>query len=247
MRKFFVDKENIINDSIFIYGQDRKHIVDVLRLSLEDEIIASCEEINYFTKISNIDDEKVTLKIYEKSSGNNEPKINITLFQGLAKGDKMDFITQKGTEIGIKSFYGVQMERSVVKAKDRKWIDSKLKRYNKISEEASKQCKRDYIPEFKDIISFNEMVKILKEKENILIPFESEGDNKIKDVLKKVNGKDINIIIGPEGGFSIEEINKLKEIGGLTLSLSNRIFRTETAGLVASTITLYELEDMGVI
>ncbi|HEY4543773.1 MAG TPA: RsmE family RNA methyltransferase [Tissierellaceae bacterium] len=247
MRKFFVDKENIINDSIFIYGQDRKHIVDVLRLSLEDEIIASCEEINYFTKISNIDDEKVTLKIYEKSSGNNEPKINITLFQGLAKGDKMDFITQKGTEIGIKSFYGVQMERSVVKAKDRKWIDSKLKRYNKISEEASKQCKRDYIPEFKDIISFNEMVKILKEKENILIPFESEGDNKIKDVLKKVNGKDINIIIGPEGGFSSEEINKLKEIGGLTLSLSNRIFRTETAGLVASTITLYELEDMGVI
>ncbi len=247
MRKFFVDKENIINDIIFIYGQDRKHIVDVLRLSLEDEIIASCEEINYFTKINNIDDEKVTLKIYEKSSGNNEPKINITLFQGLAKGDKMDFITQKGTEIGIKSFYGVQMERSVVKAKDRKWIDSKLKRYNKISEEASKQCKRDHIPEFKDIISFNEMVKMLKESENILIPYESEGDNKIKDVLKKVDGKDVNIIIGPEGGFSSEEINRLKEIGGLTLSLSNRIFRTETAGLVASTIILYELEDMGVI
>lgn len=247
MRKFFVDKENIINDIIFIYGQDRKHIVDVLRLSLEDEIIASCEEINYFTKINNIDDEKVTLKIYEKSSGNNEPKINITLFQGLAKGDKMDFITQKGTEIGIKSFYGVQMERCVVKAKDRKWIDSKLKRYNKISEEASKQCKRDHIPEFKDIISFNEMVKMLKESENILIPYESEGDNKIKDVLKKVDGKDVNIIIGPEGGFSSEEINRLKEIGGLTLSLSNRIFRTETAGLVASTIILYELEDMGVI
>lgn len=247
MRKFFVDKENIINDSIFIYGQDKKHIVDVLRLSIEDEIIASCEEINYFTKINNIDDEKVTLRIYEKSSGNNEPKTNITLFQGLAKGDKMDFITQKGTEIGIKSFYGVQMERSVVKVKDKKWIDSKVKRYNKISEEASKQCKRDHIPEFKDIISFDEMVNILSERKNILIPYESEGDNKIKDVLKNVKGTDINIIIGPEGGFSSEEINKLKEIGGLTLSLSNRIFRTETAGLVASTIILYELEDMGVI
>lgn len=248
MRKFFVDENNIKDDKIYIEGQDRKHIVDVLRLNEGDEIVASSEGINYFSEIAEIDNDRVVLSVREVVKGSNEPNIDIYLFQGLAKGEKMDFIVQKCTEIGVKSFYGVEMNRSVVRAKNEKWINGRIDRFNKISEEASKQCKRDYIPKFNDIIKFDDMIKLLEEESNVLVPYESEKDNDIKTVLANISEDTrINIVIGPEGGFSDEEILKLKNIGAKTVSLSNRIFRTETAGLVTSVITLYELGNMGVI
>lgn len=247
MRKFFVSEENIQNNTIYICGKDRKHIVDVLRLTEGDEFIVSNKNINYLSRITNIDEDRVTLEVKEENMGENEPNIDICLFQGLAKGDKMDYIVQKCTEVGVKEFYGVEMDRSVVKAKNQKWIDGRIDRFNKIAEEASKQCKRDYIPEFKDIISFKDMIEVLAEEDNVLVPYEAENDNQIKSILLGIKGSKINIVIGPEGGFSESEILMLKKLGASTVSLSNRIFRTETAGLVASVITLYELGNIGVI
>ena len=247
MHKFFVDESQIDEDEIVIMGQDVKHIKDVLRLSIGDEIKISSAGMNYISEIRDMCNTRVFCDVIETEEGSSESKIDITLYQGFAKGSKMDFILQKCTEVGVKEFVIVEMERCVVRSKDDKWKKTRIERFNAITEEAAKQCKRDIIPEVKSIISFKEMVNILKDEEEVIIPYEAEGDNNIGKILKNVKSDKINIVIGPEGGFADEEISTLKEIGGKSVSLGSRILRTETAGIVTSTIVLYELGNMGVI
>lgn len=247
MHKFFVGNNQIDNNSIYIAGKDLIHIKNVLRLKPGDKIEISCEGNNYLTEIMEITKENVRTKIINASIGDREPSIEITLYQGLAKGSKMDLIIQKCVEIGVKDFYAIETDRAVVKINDKKKEESKLKRWQSIAEEAAKQSKRDYIPNVKGIIRFQDMINNLNEENNIIVPYENEENLSIKDGLKTVKGNKINLIIGPEGGFESNEIKSLEAIGASIVTLGPRILRTETAGLVASTIILYELGDLGVI
>jgi 16S rRNA (uracil1498-N3)-methyltransferase len=247
MHRFFVDKNQIEDGKIIILNNDVRHIRDVLRLKLGEDIEVSCEEIAYICVIEQILKNKVITKIRDKQIGNHESKVEISLFQGLAKGNKMEMIFQKATEIGVKSFYPVATHRSVVKINDIKKEQNKLDRWNSIVEEAAKQSKRDLIPKVYGIINFSEMINILKNETNIIVPYEEERVATIKEELLKIKEGRINIIIGPEGGFEESEISILKSIGGKIVTLGPRILRTETAGLVIATIVLYELGDLGVI
>ena len=103
------------------------------------------------------------------------------------------------------------------------------------------------MPKVQSIISFNELLDLLKNEKNIIVPYEDEKANTMRSKLKRIEDGKIHIIIGPEGGFEPDEIEKLKLIGGEIITLGPRILRTETAGIVAATIVLYELEDLGVI
>ncbi|HLS54058.1 MAG TPA: RsmE family RNA methyltransferase, partial [Tissierellaceae bacterium] len=116
-----------------------------------------------------------------------------------------------------------------------------------IAQEAAKQAKRDYIPEVKGILTFEEMLECLKGEDNIIVPYEAEENNSIGHNLRNIKNGRINLIIGPEGGFEKEEIKRLEEYGAKIVTLGPRILRTETAGLVAATIILYKLGDLGVI
>lgn len=247
MHKFFIEKNQITENEIYIIDKDLIHIKNVLRLKPLDKIQVSCEGTNYLCEISSISKEEVKAEILSYSLGNNESNIEITLFQGLAKGSKMDLIIQKGVEIGVKDFYGIETDRAVVKIKDAKKENTKVDRWQSIAEEAAKQSKRDYISKIKGIIDFSDMINILKEENNIIVPYENEENLSIKNGLSKVKGNKINLVIGPEGGFEDHEIQALKDIGAYIVTLGPRILRTETAGLVASTIILYELSDLGVI
>ncbi|MBC8590775.1 RsmE family RNA methyltransferase [Wansuia hejianensis] len=247
MRKFFVESDQIIEDKIFILDKDVKHIRDVLRLRTGDRIEISCDGVIYLCQIDDILRDKVILDILSNSKGENEPEIEIVLFQGLAKSNKMDFIIQKGTEIGIKDFYGVITDRTIVKIKDIKKEKNKISRWDLIAEEAAKQSKRDYIPKIKGIISFDEMIELIKDEESIIVPYEDEENLSIGNGLRNIKSKKINLIIGPEGGFEPDEIQKIEDIGGKIVSLGPRILRTETAGFVSATIILYELGKLGVI
>lgn len=247
MHRFFIESNQIEENHINIRGQDVKHIRDVLRLREGDEIEAVCHGINYFCQIDGLSKDEVIAKIISKKQGKSEPSIEIVLYQGLAKGNRMDFIIQKGTEIGIKEFQVVATKRSVVKIRDGKKEESRINRLQAIGEEAAKQAKRDYIPEVKGILSFDDMIDILKDEENVIVPYESEDDISIGESLKDIRGKQIHLIIGPEGGFADEEIAKLQAIDAKIVTLGPRILRTETAGIVASTIILYELGNLGVI
>ncbi|SHE86041.1 16S rRNA (uracil(1498)-N(3))-methyltransferase [Caloramator proteoclasticus] len=246
MHKFFVKTDNIINDKINITNDDVQHITKVLRLKIGDSIqICDGNENEYICDIVEINKKSVICQIKEKFKNRNESNINIVLFQGLPKAQKMELIIQKGVEIGVKEFYPIITERVVVKT-DGKDISNKLERWNRIAYEAAKQSNRGIIPTVNNLISFEEALDILKRFDLIVVPYEKEKSTSFKELFNESRDyKNIAVIIGPEGGFSEEEINIFIKNGFKPITLGPRILRTETAGLVASTILLYELSDIG--
>lgn len=248
MHRFFVDRENINESVIEIDGEDVKHIKNVLRLEIDEEI-EICDKLgtDYKCKIIETSKEKVKCKILETYKSKGESEIEIVLFQGLPKSTKMELIVQKSTELGVKKIVPLVTSRSIVKINDRKKEDKKIERWTKIAEEAAKQSKRGVIPKISSIMTFSEMLENLNDEEVVIVPYESEENIGIKSVLKDCKHKKINIIIGPEGGFSEEEIELLKEINSHIVTLGPRILRTETAGFTTTAVVLYELGDLGVV
>ena len=247
MHRFFVEENQILDKEIRIKGKDVKHIKDVLRLRLGDSIELVSQGYLFQVSIKDISKSQILTEIINKSLGENEAKTQIRLYQGLAKGSKMETIFQKGTEIGIKEFYPIITKRTVVKLGDKKKEANKITRWNTITEEAAKQAKRDQIPRVNEVQTFNEILDFLKDQDHILVAYEDEDKKSIKQVLNKIQGNEINIIIGPEGGFDQEEIQRLRDIGAEIVSLGSRILRTETAGLVTASLILYEKDDLGVV
>lgn len=247
MSKFFVKDNQINNNSINIVGEDVNHISNVLRMKKEDELLVCNQETgeNYITKITSFSKENIECEIVKKIDKTVESNVNITLFQGIPKFDKMELIIQKNTEVGVKKIVPVLMERTVVKL-DEKTINKKIERWQKISEVAAKQSMRDIIPEVENVIKLKDI-----EKQNydiVLVAYENEDKNMLKsELIKLKNAKmdkyNIAIVIGPEGGISEKEIEILKNMGAVFVSLGKRILRTETAGIVMSGNIIYELED----
>lgn len=248
MHRFFVDRENINESVIEIDGEDVKHIKNVLRLEIDEEI-EICDKLgtDYKCKIIETSKESVKCEILETYKSKSESEIEIVLFQGLPKSTKMELIVQKSTELGVKKIVPLVTSRSIVKINDRKKEDKKIERWTKIAEEAAKQSKRGVIPKISSIMTFSEMLENLDDEEMVIVPYESEENIGIKSVLKNCKHKKINIIIGPEGGFAEGEIELLKEINSHIVTLGPRILRTETAGFTTTAVVLYELGDLGVV
>lgn len=245
MSKFFVKENQINNDKIHILGEDVNHIANVLRMKKEDEVQICNQKTgeNYITKIISFSKDKIECEIVKKIIETVESNVDITLFQGIPKFDKMELIIQKNTEVGVKKIVPVLMERTVVKL-DEKTANKKIERWQKIAEVAAKQSMRDIIPEIENIIKLQDITK--QDYDEVLVAYENEEKNMLKQELKKLQGKDrykIAIVIGPEGGISEKEIEILKNMGASFVSLGKRILRTETAGIVMSGNIMYELED----
>lgn len=249
MNRFFVSDNDIKDNIVTIKGDDIKHIKNVLRLKENDKIsVCDNKDNEYIVEINSISSEGVLGKIIEKVDIIRESNINITLYQGLPKGSKMDMIIQKATELGVKNIVPIITDRTIVKIKDRKKEEKKIDRFRKIALEAAKQSKRGVVPEISSIISIDDAIREIKENGSFtIVPYEDENKLGIKDFIKNVDNKNINIIIGPEGGFSEKEISNLKEIDSKIISLGPRILRTETAGFTTIAIIMYELGDIGVV
>lgn len=248
MPKFFVKQNQIKDNEITIIGTDVNHIVHVLRLKINDEIKICNEENseNYMAKIAKIDKEKVICNIVEKIASNTEANVNITIFQGLPKVDKMELIIQKCTELGVKEITPVEMKRCVVKL-DEKNENKKIERWQKIAEVAAKQSGRDNICKINKVINIKNICNICQNYDIVLVPYENEKDFSLKDAIKKLpkNISKIGIVIGPEGGFEEEEIEALRQNNCRIITLGKRILRTETVAMAMSSIILYELSDFG--
>lgn len=247
MYKFFVEENQIENNLIKITGKDVNHIKNVLRLQQDNEIqIGNIQsEENYRCKIQEINNQYIECTIIEKIEIVTEPNVEIHLFQGLPKADKMESIIQKTTEIGIKEITPVIMARSIVKLED-KTIGKKVERWQKIAEVAAKQSKRDSIPQVNWPINLKNIYENLLGYDIVLVAYEKEENTTIKQALKKIIHKQnakIAIVIGPEGGMEQEEIEQLMEAGGKIVSLGKRILRTETAPIVVTAIIIYEWEE----
>ena len=247
MDRFFVEKKNVNleNNTCIIEGEDVKHISKVLRCRVGEELeICDNDNNEYICEITNIDKSQVDLNILKRVDIKRESDLKIKVYQGLPKGPKMEMILQKLTEVGVDEIILVQTKRTVVKVDDKK-EDKKIERWERIIYEAAKQSKRGKIPKLRGVLSFKEALADMKENDFNIVPYENEKTKMIKQAIK---GKDINnigIFVGPEGGFEDTEINAIEEIGGQSVSLGPRILRTETASLVASSIVLYELSDLG--
>lgn len=242
MPKFFVSQNQINQKSIEIIGDDAKHISTVLRAKIGDKItICDKNGLDYECSILQIDKKSVTAEIDEIHKNENEPKIKITLFQSIPKLDKMETVIQKCVEIGVDRIVPVISEHTVVKINDK--AEKKLERFRKIAEAAAKQCGRGKIPEVCEITNFKSAVDMAAKLDNAFIPYEKEKNRTIKSFIKEIKSKEVGIFIGPEGGFSDDEIKLCAENGIKSVTLGKRILRTETAGLVTSVILLYELEE----
>jgi len=252
MSKFFVDKTSVdlkLN-KIIITGDDVNHIRNVLRMACGDKtVISDGSGTDYHICIEGFEKDKVVTSIIDAKPNCTEPPIDITLFQGIPKSDKMDYIIQKSVELGVKTIVPVITERTVVKIDNPKEAGDKTARWRRICLEAAKQCNRGIVPSIEEPIRFNKALDILNKFSLSIIPYEKETGYSLKKCidsfpLSLTNGL-ISVFIGPEGGFSEDEIRNAVNKGVRAVTLGPRILRTETAGVAVLSIIMYGLGDMG--
>lgn len=244
MHRFFVDNLSGASDNIIITGNDVNHIRNVLRLKIGEKIMVSDGSgTDYQCSISDIGSDMVTADIEDVFKNAAELPVKITLFQGMPKSDKLELIIQKAVELGVYEIVPVITKRTVVKIDDKK-AGKKLERYNVIAESAGKQSGRGIIPTVKPFMSFKQALEYAKTFDMNLIPYEeAKGMEYSREVIKDIHGKkNLGIFIGPEGGFAKEEVDMAIEAGAKCITLGNRILRTETAGLAALSIIMFEID-----
>lgn len=246
MPKFFVAKEKITDNQIIIDTEDVAHISRVLRLGVGDGVtVCDSQGTDYECEIEEMEQKRIICGITEKRASQSEPNIKVTLFQGLPKASKMEYIIQKTTELGISEIVPVKLSRCVVKIDNKKDEKKKLERWQKISEAAAKQSGRGIVPKISEIMTLDEVIEKSKEFDLFFVPYECEEQKTLKEaLLSKENVKTVGFVIGPEGGFDITETEKLHESGIATVTLGKRILRTETAGEAVLAMAMYELGDI---
>jgi 16S rRNA (uracil1498-N3)-methyltransferase len=247
MHRFFITPESVSENEILITGEDVKHIINVLRMKKSEEaVLCDGEGNDYYCTLEQFDKSFVKALIKQKQQNNAEPLIDVTLFQGIAKGDKMDFIIQKNVEMGVKTIVPVITSRTIVKLFDKKDIEAKVQRWQRIALEAAKQCGRGIIPIVKTPISLMKAYENSKNFELNIMPYEKEKSTSLREVITGKRPKSIAIYIGPEGGFSEEEASQALLCGLKCVTLGERILRTETCALVLMSILMYEMGDVKV-
>ena len=246
MSKFFIKSEDINNNTVELRDENANHIKNVLRLKVDDTITVCTEqEQNYICSIKEINKNVVVCQVLKEINTNTETNISITIFQALPKADKFEYIIQKCTELGVKEIIPIQTDRCIVKL-DSKSELSKIERWQKIAESASKQSNRNTVIKINNVINIKKIVENLKNYDILLVPYENEKQTTLKEVIQdiKVQNAKIGVVIGPEGGFEETEIEQLRQVGGKIITLGDRILRTETVALFVTSILLYEFNEI---
>lgn len=243
MFNFFVDNASVSGDTVYIGGQDYNHIKNVLRMQAGDTFLVSFDNKSNLCRLLHFENNSAVCEIIEEDYNNTELPIKIYLFQGLPKADKFEFIIEKAVELGAFSIIPTEMEHCVVKLDEKKKA-AKTARWQKISESAAKQSKRNIIPEINECLDYKQALEFAKNLDLLLVPYESaNGMAATKQALAKIkSGMSVGIIIGPEGGFGEKEIEMAKNIGGEIISLGHRILRTETAAVTAISLCMLYAE-----
>ncbi len=243
MPKFFIEKHQIVDGVATLDGENVNHLAKVLRAKPGDEIIlCDGEGTDFDARLLTVSRESVTAEIINTYPARTEPKVQVTLYQGLPKQGKMEWIIEKCTEMGISCIVPVEMERSVVKLSGDQG-DKKQARWAKTAEAAAKQCGRGRIPEVLPPVKLSSL-KQEDLPEFLLLPYENENSRTVRQVLTENRATTVGIFIGPEGGFADSEVAFLESLGAKSVTLGPRILRTETAGLAALTVLLYEWDEM---
>ena len=243
MHRFFA-ADAAERETILLDENESKHARSVLRVrDGETAELLDGQGRRFGAQIDGTENGRVRVRRLTELPGN-EPEVRVTLYPGLPKLDKLDFVVQKAVELGAYEVVPMATHRAVVKL-DQKKEESKRKRWNAIAESAAKQSKRTVIPEVTKVFSFREAVIYAVETYDVcLIPYEcAEGMEQTRAILAKVQpGTSVAILIGPEGGFEESEIAYAQEKGVHPITLGHRILRTETAGLAVLSALMLQLD-----
>ncbi|MCI9440609.1 MAG: 16S rRNA (uracil(1498)-N(3))-methyltransferase [Ruminococcus sp.] len=242
MHHFFIEPSQIQDGVICVEGADVNHIKNVLRMKPGGQVMfGDGTGVQYLCALEST--EPVRFRILDFFKEGRELPSRICLFQGIPKGDKMDLVIQKATELGASDIYPVSTSRTVVKL-DAKKAEKKVARWQGIAEASAKQCGRSKIPFVHEVTTFPHALITAGELDVLLIPYErAEGMEDTRRAVEEIRpGQSVGIFIGPEGGFEETEVGQAVSKGASPVTLGKRILRTETAGLVILSILLYHLE-----
>lgn len=248
MQRYFVDQENWLDESVKIDGDDYHHIVNVMRMKSGDKVICNHQNgTGYLCSIDSITDQTVELQIIEKLEKQVELPIQVTLIQGLAKGDKLEWIVQKSTELGVDRLIPLQSKRAVVKW-DQKKQAKKIERLQRIAKEAAEQSHRTSQPIVTQMHSVKQLISSEQSFDHKFVAYEEAtrqmSTNRLNHYLEEIKpGQSVAIVIGPEGGFASSEVEFLMENNYLPIRLGARILRTETASLYFLSALSYLFEE----
>lgn len=241
MYRFFSQPENLLEDKLVITGEDVNHIKNVLRMKKGEKLVVTFGQgDDYYCVIDDLLEEQILTSVLEKKKSDTELPVSITLFQCLPKKDKMELVIQKAVELGATAVVPVNSRRCVVKLDDKK-AKKKLERWQAISMSAAKQSGRGVIPKISDVMDFKAAVAKMNSMDLAIMPYEN-ADNMAESFsifMKAIDVKSVGVLIGPEGGFDIKEVEYALTNGVKPVSLGKRILRTETAGLaILSTLMI---------
>jgi len=246
MRRFLIQQKDISESTVSISGSEAAHMQKVLRLTKGRQIeLVDDTGCLYLAEIKHISPEAVDAAILEKTTSQTETPIRLMVAQALLKDRKMDDIVRQLTELGVSVFFPFMSERSIARP-DAKRLNSRMERWKKIAKESVKQCKRTLVPEIGPALSFEQALDSGKHCDLKIVFWENGVTRLNRDMMDHHNRrKEILLMLGPEGGFSLEEIKKAEEAGFMIASLGPRILKAETAPIAACAIIQYIFGDIG--
>ncbi|MDF2907289.1 MAG: hypothetical protein K0R34_2610 [Herbinix sp.] len=246
MHRFYVNPNQIIDQTVRITGPDVNHIKNVLRMKPGEEIvICNGQGKDCYCIISRVSENEIMTDIQSIKTTDTELKTRITLFQGMPKSDKMELIIQKAVELGVYEIIPVMTKRVIVKLDDKKKEEKKLERWQAIAEGAAKQSRRGIIPIIKPVQTYAQAIEYAKAFDQNIIPYENaKGMQYTREVMSKLpDSNSIGVFIGPEGGFEENEIERAMQAGINPITLGKRILRTETAGIAVLAMMVLVLDE----
>lgn len=247
MHRFLVAPEQVKEETITLVGEDLKHLSQVLRLGPGDIIgVFDGSGMEYEVRLKHVDKHEAIADILSFRASDTEPHLKVTLFQGLPKGEKMDWIIQKAVELGVYQIIPVITQRSVVQL-DHKERQKKAERWSRIAREAAKQCGRAFVPQVLAPSSLEDILSLRDNYDAAVLLYENEQKKCLKELLicytiNKIG--EIALFVGPEGGFSNLEVDKCLQKRFEVAGLGKRILRAETAAISGLSIIMYEMGEM---
>jgi len=241
MHRFFIPPQSLNQVEVTMPQEVSRQIARVLRLEVGSQVVVlDGSGYEYTLILEQVSPDSVVGKITKKEPSRGEPRTHVHMFLALTQRERFEWMLQKCTEIGVVSFTPLVTTRSLVQRTTE--VEGKRLRWQKIIQEAAEQSHRGKIPQLNHALTFPEFVKQPLGRSRVgLLFWEEEGDNELKTVLKSVKHNEINLVIGPEGGFTHEEANAGISAGYISVSLGKRILRVETAAMIAAGLVLYEL------
>ncbi|MBE3111471.1 MAG: 16S rRNA (uracil(1498)-N(3))-methyltransferase [Acidobacteria bacterium] len=247
MDRFFVPPESLQGDTAELDRELSHRLRHVMRLRRGDRVVLIDGRGNEFeAELEDVSSPTIRAAILQRREGLPEPLVRVVLYQSVIKGDRFDWVLEKGTELGVAKFVPLLSQRGVIQPRTGRI--ERRERWRRIITEAAEQCGRSFLPELSPTTTFDEALE--SSEGLLLLPWEGERQTSLRQALRKAmaRGKKtpaVSIFVGPEGGFARQEVDRAVDLGAQTVSLGPRILRSETAGIVASAAVLYDLGELG--